>query len=176
MGQKESLVQELLTHEGSLGDSFYGRIVLRNCNVTHYKRKQAAWQSGQQAAERKRELFRDIVTDDVTSNNVATDDVVSGDVISSDRTLNPSDTVASAWNGRGTAEKRSHKRLKRAKRRNDADTESGRDEETARVECVALTEGKKRRLQLFEANAEHWFILRIMYSYTGVFLFLIALL
>lgn len=154
MAQKEALVRELLAHEGSLGDSFYGRIVLRNCNIAHYKRRQAAWQSRQWAEERKRELFQDIIADSVTSGDVLSGDVVSDDIISKDRTLNPCDTVvASARDGGGTAEKRCHKRLKKRKQSGSAGTESGRDGETAGVECVPSVKAKKHKLQLFEANA-----------------------
>jgi hypothetical protein len=45
---------------------FYGKIVLRNCNTSHYKKKQAAWQDGERATERRRELFQDIIEDKAT--------------------------------------------------------------------------------------------------------------
>ena len=43
VGCKQGLAQELLEHEEQLKEDFFGKIVLRNCNITHYKSKQAAW-------------------------------------------------------------------------------------------------------------------------------------
>ena len=63
---KKNLVEELLTHEAELADDFYGRIVLRNCNIAHYRRKQAVWQN-ESAADNTRKLFRDILDDESTA-------------------------------------------------------------------------------------------------------------
>ena len=63
---KEMLVEKLLTHEAELADDFYGRIVLRNCNVAHYRRKQAVWQK-ELVATNTRELFHDILEDESTA-------------------------------------------------------------------------------------------------------------
>ena len=60
---KESLAEDLLVHEAELADDFYGRIVLRNCNVAHYRRKQAVWQQKATAVAKTRELFHDILDD-----------------------------------------------------------------------------------------------------------------
>ena len=40
--------------------NYYGKIFLRNCNISYYKKKQAAWQNVERATER-RELFEDIL-------------------------------------------------------------------------------------------------------------------
>ena len=63
---KESLAEELLAHEAELADDFYGRIVMRNCNIAHYRRKQAVWQK-ESAATNTRELFRDILEEESTA-------------------------------------------------------------------------------------------------------------
>jgi nucleolar protein 9 len=57
---KESLAEELIAHEAELTEDFYGRIVMRNCNVAHYRRKQAVWQ---ERAPNTLELFHDILDD-----------------------------------------------------------------------------------------------------------------
>ena len=67
VGRKEEIARQLLAHEDKLTSDFYGQIVLRNCNVAHYRKKQAAWQADQQAAERRRGLFQDIFSEDDVS-------------------------------------------------------------------------------------------------------------
>lgn len=63
IGHKDQLAKLLLTHEEELTGDFYGHIVLRNCNIVHYKKKQDVWRIGERAAERKRNLFEDIIGD-----------------------------------------------------------------------------------------------------------------
>lgn len=63
VGRKEGLARELLAHEEELSEDFYGRIVLRNCNIAHFKKKQAAWQEVQEASDKRRQLFQDIISD-----------------------------------------------------------------------------------------------------------------
>ena len=65
MSKKESLAQELLSHKHELSEDFYGRLVLRNCNIVHCRRKQGGWQEKERASERTRELFRDILEEPV---------------------------------------------------------------------------------------------------------------
>ena len=64
MGQKEAIVTELLDSEEELSADFYGKFVLRNLNVSHYKRKQNVWQTQQEMAGKRRELFQDIIAGD----------------------------------------------------------------------------------------------------------------
>ena len=65
--RKNTIAKKLLGLEEKLASDFYGRIVLRNCNVAHYKKKQATWQGDQRAVGHRRDLFRDIVsTDEIT--------------------------------------------------------------------------------------------------------------
>ena len=66
---KERLAEELIAHEAELANDFYGRIVLRNCNIAHYRRKQAVWQEKMATAEKTRELFQDILEDVQTDVN-----------------------------------------------------------------------------------------------------------
>lgn len=66
--RKKGIVQKLIAHEEKLSSDFYGRIVLHNCNVSHYKKGQAAWQGDQCAAAYRKDLFQDIVsTDEITA-------------------------------------------------------------------------------------------------------------
>ena len=62
--RKKAIVKKLIAHEEKLASDFYGRIVLRNCNMSHYKKRQAAWQGDQCAAAYRRDLFQDIVSTD----------------------------------------------------------------------------------------------------------------
>ena len=65
--RKNTIAKKMLVLEEKLASDFYGRIVLRNCNVAHYKKKQAVWQGDQRAVAHRRNLFRDIVsTDEIT--------------------------------------------------------------------------------------------------------------
>ena len=59
--KKQELAEQLIAHEDELFTNYYGKIVLRNCNISHYKKKQAAWQDVERATERRRELFEDIL-------------------------------------------------------------------------------------------------------------------
>ena len=61
IGRKDQLAKQLLIHEEELTDDFYGQIVLRNCNITHYKKKQDVWRDKERAAEKKRNLFEEII-------------------------------------------------------------------------------------------------------------------
>ena len=66
--RKKTIAQKLLAHEEKLASNFYGRIVLRNCNVVHYKKKQTSWRGDQSAVAHRRDLFQDIVsTDEITA-------------------------------------------------------------------------------------------------------------
>ena len=59
--RKQELAEQLIAHEDELFANYYGKIILRNCNISHYKKKRAAWQDVESAIERKRELFQDIL-------------------------------------------------------------------------------------------------------------------
>ncbi len=61
VGRKETLAHELLAHEEELSSNFFGKIVLRNCNVSHYKRKQAVWKEEERGVAKRREMFQDIL-------------------------------------------------------------------------------------------------------------------
>ena len=61
--RKQELAEQLIAYEDELFANYYGKIILRNCNISHYKKKQAVWQDVERAAERRRELFQDIVED-----------------------------------------------------------------------------------------------------------------
>ncbi len=61
--KKEELAQTLLAHEEQLTADFYGSIVLRNCDIAHYRKQQAGWAHQQKAAGKKRQLFQDILSE-----------------------------------------------------------------------------------------------------------------
>ena len=64
--RKQELAEQLITHEDDLYANYYGKIILRNCNISHYKKKQTAWQDVERATEKRRELFQDIIEDKPT--------------------------------------------------------------------------------------------------------------
>lgn len=63
VSKKEELAKVLLAHEEELSADFYGSIVLRNCNITHFRKRQEGWLESQRAASKKRELFQDLLGD-----------------------------------------------------------------------------------------------------------------
>lgn len=67
MARKEEIAALLLAHEEELSADFHGGIVLRNCDIAHFRRKQAGWLEGQKAATKKQEMFQDILGDEAQS-------------------------------------------------------------------------------------------------------------
>jgi len=61
--RKQELAKQLMAYEEELSANFYGKMVLRNCNISHYKKKRTAWQDVERATEKRRELFQDILED-----------------------------------------------------------------------------------------------------------------
>ena len=61
LDRKEEIAKLLLAHEDELSADFHGSIVLRNCNIAHFRKKQEGWAEQQRAASRKRELFQDLL-------------------------------------------------------------------------------------------------------------------
>ena len=57
---KEAITQELALSEHLLTSNFYGKIVLKNCGVEHFKRKDKTWHEKEQKAARKRKLLEEI--------------------------------------------------------------------------------------------------------------------
>ena len=57
---KEAITQELALSEHQLTSNFYGRIVLKNCGVEHFRRKDKTWHEKEQKAARKRKLLEEI--------------------------------------------------------------------------------------------------------------------
>ena len=64
--RKQELAEQLIAHKDELYANYYGKIMLRNFNISHYKKKQAAWQDVERATEKRRELFQDIIEDQPT--------------------------------------------------------------------------------------------------------------
>lgn len=61
MSKKEEIATLLLAHEEELGADFYGGIVLQNCQIAHFRKRQAGWLEEQRAKKKKREMFADIL-------------------------------------------------------------------------------------------------------------------
>lgn len=59
--RKEGIAAILLANEEELSADFHGGIVLRNCDIAHFRKKQAGWLEGQKAVSKRRELFEDIL-------------------------------------------------------------------------------------------------------------------
>src|SRR4051812_13095368 len=55
------MADEFLQHERSLRDNFYGKFVLRNCRIDHFKRKKGDWMEKEKRVEVKKALFADIL-------------------------------------------------------------------------------------------------------------------
>ncbi|KAF9950954.1 Nucleolar protein 9 [Modicella reniformis] len=62
---KEKIAEELLEHEHSLSQSYYGKFILRNCKIDQFKRKREEWVEREQGIERKKDMFKDILGDAV---------------------------------------------------------------------------------------------------------------
>lgn len=63
MKYKEAITEELANSEQQLKGNLYGRIVLRNCGVEHFKRKDKTWHEREQKATKKRKLLEEILED-----------------------------------------------------------------------------------------------------------------
>lgn len=57
---KEVITCELADNEHQLKDNFYGKFVLKNCGVEHFKRKDKTWHEREQKVKRKRKLLEEI--------------------------------------------------------------------------------------------------------------------
>ncbi len=60
---KNLIMSELVSAKKRLEDSAHGRLVLRNCRVTEYERRQEQWVKEEESIERKRTYFADIIDD-----------------------------------------------------------------------------------------------------------------
>jgi nucleolar protein 9 len=46
-----------------LSKNFFGKYILRNCNIDHFKRKREEWEEREKGIERKKDMFKDILGD-----------------------------------------------------------------------------------------------------------------
>ncbi|KAI8881502.1 ARM repeat-containing protein [Backusella circina FSU 941] len=60
---KEKIVSELLKSEYELSSHFIGKGILWTCRIDQYKRRHDEWVEREKGAERKREMFKDILDD-----------------------------------------------------------------------------------------------------------------
>ena len=58
---KKEIALEMLEKEDELKDDYYGRFVLRNCQIDTFKRKQGVWQEAQETSSKTKQLFGDIL-------------------------------------------------------------------------------------------------------------------
>ncbi|KAJ9051840.1 Nucleolar protein 9 [Entomophthora muscae] len=65
---KEAMVAEILPHEQLLANNFFGKFVLKNFRVEHFKRKREEWKLGEEGGEKKKDMFRDILGDEKIAN------------------------------------------------------------------------------------------------------------
>eukprot|EP00037_Helgoeca_nana_P024873 m.266927 g.266927 ORF g.266927 m.266927 type:complete len:793 (-) comp26773_c0_seq1:155-2533(-) len=59
--RKETIATELLKEEDMLKDNYFGRLVLRNCKIDYFKRKQDGWVEDLNANDRKRKMFSEFL-------------------------------------------------------------------------------------------------------------------
>ncbi|CEP07225.1 hypothetical protein [Parasitella parasitica] len=60
---KEKIAAELVKHEHELASHYIGKSILWTCKIDQYKRRHEDWVEREKGAERKREMFRDILDD-----------------------------------------------------------------------------------------------------------------
>ncbi|KAK4511943.1 uncharacterized protein ATC70_003942 [Mucor velutinosus] len=60
---KEKIAAELVKHEHELASHYIGKSILWTCKIDQYKRRHDDWVEREKGAERKREMFRDILDD-----------------------------------------------------------------------------------------------------------------
>jgi hypothetical protein len=58
---QETIATELLKEEDMLKDNYFGRLVLRNCKIDYFKRKQDGWVEDLNANDRKRKMFSEFL-------------------------------------------------------------------------------------------------------------------
>eukprot|EP01104_Vermistella_antarctica_P016077 TRINITY_DN540_c0_g1_i1.p1 TRINITY_DN540_c0_g1~~TRINITY_DN540_c0_g1_i1.p1 ORF type:complete len:916 (+),score=325.10 TRINITY_DN540_c0_g1_i1:85-2832(+) len=63
MSHKIAMAGELSKSLEKLRGSTYGRFVIKNCKLERYAQKKDAWASGEEGAQKKREMFSDILDD-----------------------------------------------------------------------------------------------------------------
>jgi len=62
---KKAITEELAQSEQQLKANFYGKFVLRNCGVEHFKRKDKSWHEQEQRTAKKMKLLHDILEEPV---------------------------------------------------------------------------------------------------------------
>lgn len=62
---KKAITEELAQSEQQLKANFYGKFVLRNCGVEHFKRKDKSWHEQEQRTAKKMKLLEDILEERV---------------------------------------------------------------------------------------------------------------
>lgn len=60
---KEKIAAELVKHEHELASHYIGKSILWTCKIDQYKRRHDEWVEREKGAERKREMFKDILDD-----------------------------------------------------------------------------------------------------------------
>lgn len=63
---KQWIADELLTGEKELSENYYGKFVLRNCNIEYYKKKGCLSEGNYSSKEKVKKMFSDIVDTSVT--------------------------------------------------------------------------------------------------------------
>ena len=56
-----------MKEEDTLKDNYFGRLVLRNCKIDYFKRKQDGWAESLDANDRKRKMFAEFLDPDATA-------------------------------------------------------------------------------------------------------------
>eukprot|EP00035_Acanthoeca_spectabilis_P025561 m.458946 g.458946 ORF g.458946 m.458946 type:complete len:789 (+) comp21635_c0_seq1:208-2574(+) len=59
--RKEAIAAELLQEEEMLKENYFGRLVLRNCKIDYFKRKQDDWAENINSNDRKRKMFEEFL-------------------------------------------------------------------------------------------------------------------
>lgn len=60
---KQLIINELLIGEKELADNYYGKFVMRNCNIEHYKKKGCLREESCSSKEKMKKMFLEITMD-----------------------------------------------------------------------------------------------------------------
>ena len=64
VAEKETITEELTASEQHLSRNFYGRIMLRNCGIEHYKKRSGDWNAREEKVLRKRKMLDEILKEE----------------------------------------------------------------------------------------------------------------
>lgn len=80
---KQLIVNELITGERELAENYYGKFVMRNCNIEYYKKRGCVKEGSYSSKEKVKKMFSDIVDTSVSMTTKSSQKRKSGDEVRS---------------------------------------------------------------------------------------------